>query len=303
MANEMALVSVVVPTKNRLDSLERCVKSVRRQDYTKFEIIVVDDGSDIAVTTEKIGGTILRNEKSRGAAAARNIGLDRAQGRFVIFLDDDAELATSTELSRAVKIADRVENCGALAFRQLLANGKASYMQPSHADVLSTAPQFFSYCVLMRREALKAVGGFESRFGYYCEETELSLRLIDGGWSILYDPNLAVFHHEDLRGRDVKRIARLSLRNQSMLVLLRYPLWLVLPGMMRTWLLHVRRMYRGGAMDWLAMPAVALELCSQLGYAVQKRKSVSFKTLRYVRQTRKFPMPVPIHDRFRTGAK
>jgi GT2 family glycosyltransferase len=176
-------------------------------------------------------------------------------------------------------------------------------MQPSQADVLSAAPEFFGYCVLMRREALKAVGGFESRFGYYGEEAELSLRLIDGGWSVLYDPNLAVFHYQDLRGRDLRRIARLSLRNQSMTALLRYPLWLVLPGLMRIWLRQVQRMYREDAVDWLGMPVVALELCSQLGYAVKKRKPVSFKTLRYVHNARKFPTPVLVDDGFRIDAK
>ena len=84
------LLTVIVPTRNRLQ-VRDAVASVVTQTHGDFECIVVDDASDKPITGDfgdKRVRTILR--KSRGGpAAARNTGLERARGRFVVFLDDD----------------------------------------------------------------------------------------------------------------------------------------------------------------------------------------------------------------------
>ncbi|MFC2166917.1 glycosyltransferase family 2 protein [Acidobacteriota bacterium] len=91
-------VSVIIPTKNRSESLERAIKSVLDQSYEKFEIIIVDDGSDdntseIARRFEVNHSNIhyIRNSHSVGAAEARNIGMRQAKGEIIAFLDDDDE--------------------------------------------------------------------------------------------------------------------------------------------------------------------------------------------------------------------
>ena len=88
------LVSVVIPTKNRSKFVLKAIESVMVQTYKNFEIIVVDDGSDIPLAPlllEKFGNKIIciRNDKSCGAPVARNIGSKVAMGEFIAFLDDD----------------------------------------------------------------------------------------------------------------------------------------------------------------------------------------------------------------------
>jgi len=91
-----SLVSVVIPTHERPDLLERAVATVLAQTHRDLECIVVDDGS--SPPTECLlallsGGDArlrsLRHDSPRGASAARNTGLAAARGRYVAFLDDD----------------------------------------------------------------------------------------------------------------------------------------------------------------------------------------------------------------------
>ncbi len=92
-------VSVIIPTKNRIEATFRCLKSVVEQSLKPFEIIVVDDGS-VDKIEEQIRAKypqvlILRNETSRGGAVARNQGADLATGEYIAFLDSDDEWLNS----------------------------------------------------------------------------------------------------------------------------------------------------------------------------------------------------------------
>jgi glycosyltransferase involved in cell wall biosynthesis len=95
--------SVVIPTYNRVDSVQRALASVLVQTYRNFEIIVVDDGSTDG-TEEALSSVVdsrfsyLRQANS-GGSRARNLGIDRAKGAFIAFLDSDDEwLPTKLEV-------------------------------------------------------------------------------------------------------------------------------------------------------------------------------------------------------------
>ena len=89
----MSKVSVIIPTQNRMDSLLRAVNSVLDQNYDDTPIIVVDDHSGQEINLNAIDSDnqiiLIRNKKALGAAASRNLGLEKATGEFVLFLDDD----------------------------------------------------------------------------------------------------------------------------------------------------------------------------------------------------------------------
>lgn len=86
-----ALVSVIIPSHNRPMHILQAVTSVLQQTYPHLEVIVVDDGSSkpIALPFADPRVRLLRNETARGVAAARNQGLQAAQGEYLCFLDDD----------------------------------------------------------------------------------------------------------------------------------------------------------------------------------------------------------------------
>jgi hypothetical protein len=93
---EAPLVSVVVPTQNRLAMLRDALESVCAQTYRNWELIVVNDGGeDIAAVLESLPADVLpkiasiRSPRPQGQASARNTGIATARGEIVAFLDDD----------------------------------------------------------------------------------------------------------------------------------------------------------------------------------------------------------------------
>lgn len=89
------LVTVYIPTKNRLQLLRRAVNSVLSQTHRQIELIIVSDGSDdgtpyyVNSLREAISIKLIHNEKSVGACAARNQAIQMASGQFITGLDDD----------------------------------------------------------------------------------------------------------------------------------------------------------------------------------------------------------------------
>lgn len=88
------LISVILPTRDRVDVLQHAVRSVLQQRYPRWELIVVDDGSTdgTAPWLRTVGDDRLvsvRTEVSNGVGVARNLGLDKSGGVVVCYLDDD----------------------------------------------------------------------------------------------------------------------------------------------------------------------------------------------------------------------
>lgn len=96
----MPVFSVVLPTYNRPAMLRRAVGSVLGQTFRDFELIVVDDGStawcaSALADVDDSRLRLIRNSTNRGAAEARNVGMDAARGDYLSFLDDDDEYVSS----------------------------------------------------------------------------------------------------------------------------------------------------------------------------------------------------------------
>jgi glycosyltransferase involved in cell wall biosynthesis len=89
----MPSVSVIIPTFNRSQKLIRAVRSVLKQTFRDFEVIVVDDGSSDdtyqAMTSYLPMIQYVRKEVNQGVSAARNSGIRRASGPWIAFLDSD----------------------------------------------------------------------------------------------------------------------------------------------------------------------------------------------------------------------
>jgi len=98
------LVSVIVPTKNSSKFLEACLESIKNQTYKNIEIIVVlpEDSQEFLELANKYG--IRLEYTNRGKNASRNTGVEAAQGKYVLLLDDDMILENKV-------IADCVDLC------------------------------------------------------------------------------------------------------------------------------------------------------------------------------------------------
>lgn len=89
-----ALVSVVIPVYNSCNYISDCVDSVLVQTYQHFEIILIDDGStdlslDILTSYQKNDKITLLQIENSGQSVARNLGIEHAKGKYLIFIDSD----------------------------------------------------------------------------------------------------------------------------------------------------------------------------------------------------------------------
>lgn len=88
-------ISVIIPVYNTADYLEKCFSSIAQQQYTNFEVIIVDDGSEdeSSIICDKWAAIdsrfIVYHQKNSGQAAARNYGIEVSNGEYLAFVDSD----------------------------------------------------------------------------------------------------------------------------------------------------------------------------------------------------------------------
>lgn len=93
--NNEPLISVIVPVYNGADRLSVCLKSISRQTYKNFEMIIIDDGStDDTLAICKCWASLdkrlhVYHQKNMGPSAARNFGIAESQGEYIYFVDSD----------------------------------------------------------------------------------------------------------------------------------------------------------------------------------------------------------------------
>lgn len=118
MSIEKPLVSIIIPVYNTEIFLEECVKSCVQQDYENLEIILVDDGSTdgsgqlCEQLADKNNRVIVYHKENGGLSDARNYGLNKSQGKYIVFVDSD-DMISKTMISILYK--ELVQNRGDIA--------------------------------------------------------------------------------------------------------------------------------------------------------------------------------------------
>ncbi len=186
------VVSVVLPTYDRAPVICRAIRSVLDQTYRSFELVVVDDGSNDA-TLERVACLddhrirCIRLDRNRGAAAARNAGVEASIGRFVAFQDSDDEWLPE-KLACQMRVFETCRAEVGVVYSDMervhLDGTRTYHRSPSvvRGRPIDPATGFYQVCNLgiqstvIRRECLAAVGDFNKEFRAL-EDLELFLRL------------------------------------------------------------------------------------------------------------------------------
>lgn len=213
-------ISVVIPTLDRGDILTETLKNLLRQDYTDFEIVVVDqtktpkkDLLDSIKSQEKIKYIHLDR---KGSPHARNVGVKNASGTIILFLDDDIEIRDKEFIrhhancytdSRIGLVGGRViydfekpspdfNQVGRLKFFGLyeITNFDANIK----TEIDHAAGGNFS----VLKSVFNDVGGFEElyRGNAHMEETDFCLRVKRAGWKLIFEPRAVVRHLQSASG-------------------------------------------------------------------------------------------------------
>lgn len=202
--------SVIIPTRNRPILLRAALRSVLADPSDRIEVIVVDDGSMPPVQDGLLQDfgtdprlTVLRHNGPNGAAAARNLGAERARGKVLFFLDDDDQMLPGYCNEVLVAMAGRDLPWG---FSSILHHGKggpAPFRKRDGVSLVEHLPPLGRKhltglgCGFWVQTALfRTLGGLDVEF-HVNEDTEFCLRLLSNGhhpW-ISEDPGVSVLRH------------------------------------------------------------------------------------------------------------
>jgi GT2 family glycosyltransferase len=217
-------VTVIIPTYNGVKYLIPCLESLRRQTFTAFHIVVVDDGStdDTAAILRRdfpeVG--IVRFARNGGLARAQNAGIAATESEFVVVLNNDTE-AEPTWLARLVAAADAQPDAWAVAGKLRLWDRRDVLHAVGDGFGIDGVPRNLGVwerdcgqwddgrwiwgpqggAALFRRAALAQVSApgigspYDESFFMYCEDVDLNWRARLAGFGTAFAPDAVVYHH------------------------------------------------------------------------------------------------------------
>ncbi len=226
------MVTVIVPTRNRLSYLRTCVDGVGRTRYPHIELIVADNGSDDPETLEYLssisaaGARVLRMPGPFNFSALNNAAVKHARGDYLCFLNNDVEMVDGDWLFLLIRQAMR-SDVGAVGARLLYPDGALQHAgvvtgvgggaAHAHRNLRDEDGGYFlrdrlpqqvsavtAACLVVSKEKFLEVGGFdEVDFPVAFNDVDLCLKLNARGWQSFYEPRAILIHHESKsRGSD-----------------------------------------------------------------------------------------------------
>jgi GT2 family glycosyltransferase/lipopolysaccharide biosynthesis regulator YciM len=230
VGSEKLKASIIIPHYNRCELLKKCIASIQECTPSgKYEIIVVDNGStDTSVELLKgyeRAGLVkcIFNPGNLGFAVGCNQGAGAAQGKYLLFLNNDTEvqsgwfesLITVAECDETIGVVGskllfpegRIQHAGVIIVeavgRDPLLGTHAFYRAPGNlpeANKRMVYQAVTAACMLVRKKAFQAVGGFDEKYWNGYEDVDFCLRLQEVGWITVYEPASSVIHHESQSG-------------------------------------------------------------------------------------------------------
>ncbi len=216
MEYNLPKISVIIPTRNRPQLLERCLEALAQTDYPadKKEVIVVSDN----------------DPESSGPAARRNQGIKQAQGEILAFTDDDCRVGTNWLKNVAAAFDSpqigaiggpdySTENdqlltrCIDYSFNSLLGTG--GIRKGQGVRLAKYYPRSFNMAV--SRPALDKAGGYFREGLFPGEDIELSYRIKQAGFKLAYLADNGVYHKRRTTNREFWR--QIYQRGRSRIIL------------------------------------------------------------------------------------
>lgn len=211
-------ISIIIPTRNRYDYINLLIEDLQKQTVSNFEIVVVDQSSD----QRSINNCIQIYTDTIGPCISRNIGVTKAKGEILVFLDDDArinqdfieELTLPIIEGRFDAVAGAVcdpEGNYLLQKDQYLTQNNLNFIKVltsnpnSHESRVTLS--FPGGCSAVLAKVFHKVGGFDNSFDPTGagEDREMAIKLYKNGFSTWYNSKAKLLHEKNAVGgsRDI----------------------------------------------------------------------------------------------------
>ncbi|ABA21686.1 Glycosyl transferase, family 2 [Trichormus variabilis ATCC 29413] len=256
VVGETVFISVVIPTYNRQPILEKCLRALEAQQLSastvinEYEIVLVDDGSTDGtldwLTTHKEEFPHVRwfEQDHAGPAAARNLGVEQAQGDIIIFIDSDLVVLENFLQAHADALLQGQEKLGSDRFFTYGAViNTCNFDNPTAEPYKITdfsAAFFATGNVAIPKHWLEQAGLFDTGFQLYgWEDLELGVRLKNLGLQLIKCPAAVGYHwHPPFNLEQVPNLIEKEIQRGRMGVLFyqKHPTWEVRMMIQMTWL-------------------------------------------------------------------
>lgn len=222
------LLSIVIVTRNTKDLLGDLLVSIDRDSALKeilSEIIIVDnasaDGTDFLLKNNFPNAVHVRNEHNTGFSRAVNTGTALATGEYILFLNSDT-VVIEGEVNKMVRFLHEHNNAGICGPQLVYPDmkpqrstapipsiytelvpvflRKSSEIKPRNYIKVSS---LIGAAIMIRKDILLEVNGFDERFFFFLEETDLCLRLRKKGLEVVFLQGIKIIHHQ---GKTVRNI-------------------------------------------------------------------------------------------------
>lgn len=276
------MLSIIIPTYQRVDLLRRCLASLDHHAPAGTEIVVVDDASpgtqvrDLIATQPRIASSpivYLRQQRRSGFAAAANAGIRASRGDIIELLNDDTEVqpgwaeqalqhfrdeSVGAVAPLVLKLkpdnsADTIDSAGDRYFVGGIA-GKRGHGNAIEASPLRTGWVFGASAssAFYRRAALDRVGLFPESFHSYFEDVDLAFRLQRAGYRACFEPGARVLHHVSASfGRTSRWLLQQQSTNEERVFWRNLParwMWRALPLHLAVLMAKAARRWREGTL-------------------------------------------------------
>jgi GT2 family glycosyltransferase len=219
------LVSIIIPTRDNLNFLEKCIRSVDENDYRNFELIVVDNRSEKPETLEFLGklasrenARIIAYDKPYDFSSINNLAASHARGAYLLLLNSDTEAIQTDWLTAMLEAAqvpgaaivgskllypdDTIQHAGIALWHCGVAGHLHSRLpRDEHgyfgmADAMRNCSAVTAACMLIRKSAFDELGGFDPELPIAYQEVDFCLRAWERGYRTIYTPFSLLYHIE-----------------------------------------------------------------------------------------------------------
>ena len=229
-------ISIIIPTKDKKDVLDTCLKSIyEKTEYSNYEVIVVDNNSREEETFALMNSyknkhnnfKVKRLECEFNYSYINNEAAKEASGEYIVFLNNDTEVITSSWLHDMVGYASQkhigcvgakllypnqtiqhsgvVVGVGGIAMHAFVSTGRMQYGYFGRLVSVYDWSCVTAACLMVKKSKYLSVGGLEEDLKVAYNDVDFNLKLLDSGYYNVVLPNVELFHYESLsRGNDMR---------------------------------------------------------------------------------------------------
>ncbi len=236
-SSQPPLISIIVSVSSlkRMTEITNLAENLQKQTYTNIEIVLVKNGIDGHLPIEDLRETsVVRSDTNRGVAGGRNLGISKASGEYVVFIDDDADFSSDNALSDIAELFDRYPDVSAFTFaisNCSLNDSNTDYDHGGYPFRRGKAVKrerecsyFFGGASAFRREVFEIIGFLPEEYFFGCEELDYSFMMMEKNMKIIFSPSVTINHYLSENEEREKQRSYYLIRNRITLVFKYLPL-------------------------------------------------------------------------------